>query len=109
MSDERLISDRGDKKTFLRFDEKGRIIGGRSTQNVQALVEQNRREANEFRPGSLIGNTQDHRRKVASIPSIVYMDLVEKFGDPNDNPKAWRKWLTDPDNRLFRTDGGGAV
>ena len=64
---------------------------------------------NEYRKGRLIGNTQNHWQQVAEIPSMVYMDLMKKFGDPHNNPEAqkkWKAWLNDIDNRYFRTGGG---
>jgi hypothetical protein len=54
----------------------------------------------------MIGNTQRHQQKIAEIPSVIYYDLLKKFGQPRDNMKAWKRWLNDPDNRAFRTTGG---
>lgn len=42
--------------------------------------------------------------KVASIPLVVYEDLV-KQGIAQD-PERLRRWLNDPDNRFFRTTPG---
>ena len=92
------------KETWVHFNDDGMIV--ESKQNIDSLVSKNREEANEFRPGSLIGNTQAHRRKVADIPAGLYQELVQKFGQPKDNPTDWRKWLNDYDNRFFRTDTG---
>lgn len=60
----------------------------------------------DYKPNSLIGNTQKHQQHVAELPSNLYFDLVEKLGDPKHNKKAWARWLNDPDNKLFRTGGG---
>lgn len=92
------------KETWYHSEDGNNFIT--STQNIDALVSKNKAEANEFRPGSLIGNTQNHRRKVADIPAGLYHELVAKMGRPQDNPKEWRKWLNDYDNRFFRTDQG---
>lgn len=92
------------KETWYHTEDGNNFIT--STQNIDALVSKNKAEANEFRPGSLIGNTQNHRRKVADIPAGLYHELVTKMGRPQDNPKEWRKWLNDYDNRFFRTDVG---
>jgi hypothetical protein len=54
----------------------------------------------------LIGNTQRHLQHVAEIPNVVYAHLVEKFGPIRENPKAWKAWLNDSENRAFRTGGG---
>ena len=61
-------------------------------------------EANEYRPKSMIGNTQKHHQKIGEIPLPIYHQLIEKFGRPNENPKEWRKWLMI--NSAFRTTGG---
>lgn len=42
--------------------------------------------------------------RVASIPLSVYYDLKRK--GITDDPKAFKKWLNDPDNRAFRTREG---
>ena len=63
-------------------------------------------EANEYRAGSLMGNTQRHQQKVADIPVSVYYEVLARLGNPKDNPVEWRRWLNDYDNRFFRTGGG---
>lgn len=42
--------------------------------------------------------------RVASIPLSVYYDLKRR--GITDDPKAMKKWLNDPDNRVFRTREG---
>ena len=93
------------KETWAHFDEDGKIIF-ESTQNVDALLNQNRSERNDYRADSLIGNTQKHHQKVAEIPTALYHQLIQELGQPKDNPKGWKKWLNDYDNRFFRTSGG---
>tara|TARA_A100000171_G_scaffold46022_1_gene50380 strand:- start:959 stop:1291 length:333 start_codon:yes stop_codon:yes gene_type:complete len=78
-------------------------------QHIKSVLEANKIRQNQFRKNSLIGNTQRHWQQVAEIPSLVYMDLMKKFGDPKKDPdaqKKWKKWLNDIDNRYFRTNGG---
>jgi len=93
------------KETWAHFDEDGKIIF-ESTQNVDALLNQNKSERNDYRADSLIGNTQKHHQKVAEIPTALYHQLIQELGQPKDNPKGWKKWLNDYDNRFFRTSGG---
>jgi len=50
--------------------------------------------------------TQKHIQHVAEIPNVVYHHLLETLGDPKENPKAWKAWLNDSENRAFRTGGG---
>lgn len=73
---------------------------------IQPLIDSNQQQKNEWRYGNLIGNTQKHKQKIAEMPAHLYYELKEKFGSPRDNPKAWRQWLNDPDNAVFKTWGG---
>lgn len=93
------------KTTYLHDPEDGQMII-ETQQKVDGLLEANKLQNNAWEYGKLIGNTQAHHQKVAEIPSTIYMQLREKFGDMRDNPKAWKRWLNDPENRFFRTGGG---
>jgi len=67
-------------------------------QDVSAIAEKNKREFND---------TPDRYRdvnKVASIPLNVYYDLKRR--GIADDPVAFKKWLNDRDNRVFRTRAG---
>lgn len=67
-------------------------------QDVTAIAEKNKREFNE---------TPDRYRdvnKVASIPLNVYYDLKRR--GIADDPVAFKKWLNDRDNEVFRTRAG---
>ena len=75
-------------------------------QNVDPVLDKAKHDNSFWRPGQLIGNTQKHHQKVAEIPTTVYFDLLRRFGHPKNNPKPWKKWLNDPDNKYFRTTGG---
>jgi len=72
--------------------------------NIDPVKDLAKAEANEYRPGSMIGDTQKHHQKIGEIPMPIYHQLIEKFGQPNQNPKEWRKWLMI--NSAFRTTGG---
>ena len=58
----------------------------------------NKREYNET------PNKYRDVNKVASIPLSVYYELKRK--GIADDPKGFRKWLNDGDNRVFRTRAG---
>jgi len=93
------------KETWLHDN----IDGGftvEQKQHVKQVIETAKAKANEYERGSLIGNTQRHWQQVAEIPSSIYLELRQRFGDPRDNPKDWKKWLNDYNNRYFRTSGG---
>jgi hypothetical protein len=98
------LSESIGKKTWMQFD--GDDMNIVTEQQVDPIIEANKRLANDWRYGNLIGNTQRHQQKVAEIPSALYYDLVKKLGDPKHNLKAWKRWLNDPENRAFRTIGG---
>lgn len=76
-----------------------------TTQNFDTLLKINKQMADDWRYGNMRG-TQRHMQHVAEIPNVVYHHLVEKFGKPSENPKAWKQWLNDNENRAFRTGGG---
>tara|TARA_A100000172_G_C3042672_1_gene111132 strand:- start:689 stop:1015 length:327 start_codon:yes stop_codon:yes gene_type:complete len=75
-------------------------------QHIKHVLEENKKKANAYQRGQMVGNTQKHWQQVAEIPNNVYLELRQKFGEPRDNPKAWKRWLNDYDNRYFRTGGG---
>ena len=67
-------------------------------QDVSAIAKKNKREFND---------TPDRYRdvnKVASIPLNVYYDLKRR--GIADDPVAFKKWLNDRDNQVFRTRAG---
>ena len=92
------------KKTY--FQTEGDDTHVVTEQKVDHILEHNKRQANDWRSGSMIGNTQHHHQKVAEIPATLYYDLVKKLGDPRQNMNAWKKWLNNPENRFFRSTGG---
>ena len=54
-------------------------------------------------------NPLDHRNHIASIPSEVIGDLNKKGimrGYHVIDMPALKRWLNDPENRVFRTRGG---
>lgn len=93
------------KETWVHDNPSGGFVY-ETSQNVDALLKKNKEEANAYRSGSLIGDTQRHQQKVAEIPTALYYELIQKFGEPKHNPNAWKKWLNDYENRFFRTSGG---
>jgi hypothetical protein len=93
------------KETWAHFDQEGKIVF-ETSQNVDALIKSNREQRNSFEKNSLIGDTQKHQQKVAEIPTALYHQLLLELGQPKDNPKGWKKWLNEYDNRFFRTSEG---
>ena len=76
-----------------------------NVQRFDGLLDQNEKERNGYRKHHHRGD-QKHVRKVAEIPEIIFHELEAKFGRPEQNPKAWKKWLNNYDNRFFRTSQG---
>jgi hypothetical protein len=103
----RLISKDAQRGTEVWMHDN--VDGGwtiEQKQHVSQVLERNKAMRDEWQKGQLLGNTQKHWQQVADVPAALYMQLTEKFGEPKDNPKEWRKWLNDYDNRFFRTGGG---
>lgn len=85
-------------REHLYIDDSEGKIHREFVEDVEDVIEENRARYN-----------LDHGRwgewaHVAQIPASVYWDL-DKKGITQD-PKAFRRWLDDPDNRYFRTRPG---
>jgi len=92
------------KETYLNQNSDGSTFI-ENTQRFDGLLELNKQMNDDWRPGNMLG-TQRHMQHIAEIPNVVYAHLIEKFGKPSENPKAWKQWLNDNENRAFRTGGG---
>jgi hypothetical protein len=84
----------------IYHDLDDKTIGYESVQDATDIVEVNK---------AFMADTDEHARygdmgRVAQIPTVVWFELVRK-GIAQDEV-ALRKWLNDPDNRLFRTRPG---
>ena len=105
MSKKTILSDAASgKEIVLHKDADGYTV--EQKQHVKEVWERNLRARNAYEPNSLIGNTQRHHQQVAEIPNVLYWQLRQKFGSPQQNPKDWFRWLNDPENRAFRSGGG---
>lgn len=71
-------------------------------QDVQPLIEVAKSSYNNFDERARWGDDLFHH--VASIPPVVYADLQKK--GILDDPKLFKAWLNDRDNRAFRTRPG---
>lgn len=88
-------------------DESAGTFTIQTEQNVDALVEANKAQANAFNGvHSPYGENIGADTKVASIPLNIYYDLLRKYGHMRQNPGPWKRWLNDPDNAAFRTRPG---
>tara|TARA_R100000353_G_scaffold25741_1_gene21947 strand:- start:659 stop:979 length:321 start_codon:yes stop_codon:yes gene_type:complete len=100
-----LISDPTTGKEINLHQESDGSSYIEQTQRFDNLLKINKHMADDWKYGQMRG-TQKHMAHVAEIPNILYAELVQKFGKPADNPKAWKQWLNDSENRAFRTGGG---
>lgn len=92
---------------WFEYDDSNDTFTIATEQDVSAIVEANKHHQSHFnRSDDTFGDGFDHRTKVASIPASVYFDLVKRFGNMRQNPRAWKRWLNDPDNAAFRTRPG---
>lgn len=87
---EESISGRASDDTFVVEE----------SQDVTAIIDANKKQHNEIDRHQPHGNLS----KVASIPLNIYFDLKKQ--GVVDDPKRFKRWLNDPDNRYFRTRGG---
>ena len=70
-------------------------------QRFDDLITINRQMNNDYKANNMMG-TQRHVQHVAEIPNVVYNHLLETLGKPSENPKAWKAWLNNSENRDFR-------
>lgn len=82
------------------------IVTEQNTGAMRAIVDDNRRIQNNVDRHELRRRHLRHSGgvQIASLPMVVYMRL-RALGITKDR-KAMRKWLSDPNNRFFRTDDG---
>jgi len=99
------FKDWNDKTTSVGLNDKDEITIEQE-QNVDALIEQNKKEYNNAETkwsDQLFGN------KVASIP-FTAIDKLNKEGIMKGfqvlDQKRFFAFLNDPENRFFRTKGG---
>ena len=99
------FKDSNDRTTSVGLNDKDEITL-QTEQNVDALIEQNKKEYNNAETkwsDQLFGN------KVASIP-FTAIDKLNKQGIMKGftvlDQKKFFAWLNDPDNLFFRTKPG---
>lgn len=73
----------------------------RTAQDLEPVIEL----ASEMRDlHHVVGHRKSSMTPIAEIPLIIYEQAVREGW--HDDPKAWKKWLNDPQNKVFRiTDG----
>lgn len=98
----RIVSENkaiGQKQVW--HDHEDGSVTIQTVQNVEDVAEENKQTFNQFDERA---NWKGDMHRVASIPMSIFYDLQRK-GILND-PVAMKKWLNDPDNRVFRTRPG---
>lgn len=84
---------------FFHYDEASDGFTMHTQQDVTGLLDINKYLSNEDS-----GERYGDMTRVASIPLIIFAQL--KRDGVIDNPKRFKAWLNDPENRYFRTRGG---
>jgi hypothetical protein len=99
----RLLSHDSERRlrVWLRIEEDGGMAFEHEQYGLESILEANQEYMKENPRNVHVGNTQKWGVKVAEIPVHIWMRLKDE-GIAGD-PKALRKWLSDPDNRFFRT------
>ena len=91
----------------FHFDEAGDAFTIETRQDAAPVIEATRIERVETDRHTRYG---DGLQKVASIPLTVFADLAKRGvvspGGAVLDPAAFRRFLNDPDNRVFRTREG---
>ncbi len=92
-------------KQWFHMEDDADSFTIQTEQPVDDLIDANKAQFNEFSSGrDTWGDGIDRRTKVASIPMNVYQDLKTR-GILKDQA-AFKRWLNDPDNAVFRTRPG---
>ena len=97
------------KKTTMEYDANEENYVYKTEQKIDRIKDYAKEHKDMHRAGDMMGNTQKHWQKVGEIPNVLYHDLLLKFGRPDQNPKAWLRWLQDKDNEAFRTTNGRLI
>ena len=94
-----LSGDKITRKTEIWHDQADGGVVVETAQDVEPIMLQNKDEIKARR-----GFKGDGMHHVARIPLSVYEDLKRK--GIADDPKAFKRWLDNPDNRAWRTHPG---
>ena len=87
---------------WFHFDEITGDIGLETKQDVTAGIEGTKGACN---PVDERAPWKGDVHRVASIPMVIYNELAKITNNFKDQ-RVVRKWLNDPDNRVFRTRPG---
>ena len=85
-----IDSKSGFMSEFATEDEKNIY---HSSQNVQPILDSVKNLSH--------GEQSKELKHVAEVPMVIYQKAIRE-GWANDKAK-WKKWLNDPNNKLFRT------
>jgi hypothetical protein len=93
-------------RTYYHFDESDQSISLETIQDIDPIIEENKRIANDHSSHPRWGEG----KLAARIPLIVMQQLVEQgILSPQwaiADERRFRAWLNSPDNRHFRTFPG---
>src|ERR1700744_4217502 len=90
------------KLKLFHFDHTTGGFAIETIQDVEDVIEANKAEYNDADNQRWEGDM----RKVGSIPLTIYYELKAKGWLPEQDQKAFLKWMHDPENRYFRTKSG---
>jgi hypothetical protein len=106
----RLLYDRVNPATLSRtritIDEETGLPLIVKRQELGPVLEAAKRAARRFDPAAVRRNPGKVRH-VATIPTVIMLQL-KALGIWQDR-RALMRWLSDPDNRVFRTDDGSRL
>ncbi len=100
-----LDNSQGVINSKIHLDEGEKKVHIEDTQDISKILEQNKREAND-NLYKFKGFQDAKMYKVAEIPLIVVQELAQKgimnYNGTIKDRERMKKWLNDPDNKLFR-------
>tara|TARA_Y100001951_G_C11263757_1_gene254169 strand:- start:703 stop:1068 length:366 start_codon:yes stop_codon:yes gene_type:complete len=86
-----------------------------TVQDIEPILIQNRAEYNSFdenaRFGSPLTQSQETFHHVGRVPNVILEQMPPEMrqgimSGKGLQGKAWKRWINDPDNRMFRTRPG---
>ena len=88
-------------REFFLYDDAEKQFQIVTQQDVGPVLAENQAQRND---APMQFNEKSGLTKVASIPNVVLIALREKGILANE--RTFKKWLNDPENKVFRTRGG---
>jgi len=99
------------RELFLRFEgDRVAVVEKVPERSYRGIMKEAHEEAREYRPGSMMGNTQRHIQPAAAIPVWLKEKWAREMGerqhDPREKQRFERAKLNSNEFSRLRTGGG---